>query len=102
MTDFETFLLILIIPAVYAIIYIAGKYDLLQLLCDMLTEETEKIAKRREELAMEAEAKELCAWCKGKGEYTIIDDDFGQPLRPSMVHYCFNCGRKLREEDHGD
>ena len=38
-----------------------------------------------------------CAWCKSEHEYTIIDDDFGQPLRPSMIHYCFNCGRKLRE-----
>lgn len=45
--------------------------------------------------------KKPCAWCKGEGEYTIIDDDFGQPLRPSMIHYCFNCGRKLKEEDDG-
>ena len=45
--------------------------------------------------------KKPCAWCKTEGEYTIIDDDFGQPLRPSMIHYCFNCGRKLREDNHG-
>ena len=45
--------------------------------------------------------KKPCAWCKTEGEYTIIDDDFGQPLRPSMIHFCFNCGRKLKEEDDG-
>lgn len=44
---------------------------------------------------------EPCAWCKSEHEYTIIDDDFGQPLRPSMIHYCFNCGRKLREDANG-
>ena len=45
--------------------------------------------------------KKPCAWCKTEGEYTIIDNDFGQPLRPSMIHYCFNCGRKLKEDNHG-
>ena len=45
-----------------------------------------------------AETKEPCPWCKTEGEYTIIDNDFGQPLRPSMIHFCFNCGRKLMEE----
>ena len=54
-------------------------------------------ARLRKELSR-FETKTPCAWCKGKGEYTIIDDDFGQPLRPSMIHFCFNCGRKLMEE----
>ena len=35
-----------------------------------------------------------CAWCKA--EYTIIDDDFGQPVHPTKVKFCFNCGRRLR------
>lgn len=35
-----------------------------------------------------------CPWCKA--EYTIIDDDFGQPVHPTKVRFCFNCGRRLR------
>ena len=42
--------------------------------------------------------KQPCVWCKSEHEYTIIDNDFGQPLRPSMIHFCFNCGRKLMEK----
>lgn len=42
-----------------------------------------------------AESKDKpCAWCKA--EYTIIDDDFGQPVHPTKVKFCFNCGRRLR------
>lgn len=35
-----------------------------------------------------------CPWCKA--EYTIIDDDFGQPLHPNFIKFCFYCGRKLK------
>lgn len=35
-----------------------------------------------------------CPWCNA--EYTIIDDDFGQPLRPKMINFCFYCGRPLK------
>ena len=38
-----------------------------------------------------------CPWCKPSSEYTIIDDDFGQPLHPDMIKFCFNCGRDLRK-----
>ena len=34
-----------------------------------------------------------CPWCKA--EYTIVDDDFGQPIRPDKVKFCWNCGRML-------
>lgn len=37
-----------------------------------------------------------CPWCSDK-EYTIIDDDFGQPIHPKMIHYCFRCGRELKD-----
>lgn len=36
-----------------------------------------------------------CHWCDS--EYTIIDDDFGQPIHPRMIRYCFRCGKKLKE-----
>lgn len=40
-----------------------------------------------------------CPWCKNEYTiYTIIDDDFGQPLHPNMIKYCFSCGRPLKGE----
>lgn len=39
-----------------------------------------------------------CPWCSPRSEYTIIDDDFGQPLHPNMIKFCFNCGRELRKD----
>jgi uncharacterized protein HemX len=37
---------------------------------------------------------EPCAWCNS--EYTIVDDDFCQPVLPKLIKNCFHCGRKLR------
>jgi len=37
-----------------------------------------------------------CPWCKA--EYTIIDDDFGQPIRTKMIKYCFKCGKTLEDK----
>lgn len=37
-----------------------------------------------------------CPWCKS--EYTVIDDDFGQPVHPNMIKFCWNCGRPLTPE----
>ena len=36
---------------------------------------------------------EGCAWCKA--EYTIIDDEFAQPISQNMIKFCWHCGRKL-------
>ena len=56
------------------------------------------------DLALEAlrekqERDKGCAWCKA--EYTIIDDDFGQPIRPKMIHFCWRCGKRLEVEHDG-
>ncbi len=40
-----------------------------------------------------------CPWCVS--EYTIIDDDFGQPVSFGLINYCFYCGRKLRRVSNG-
>ena len=53
MTDFELFLACLLIPAVYAVIYMAGKYDILALICESIEskckeQDTESIVKRLE------------------------------------------------------
>jgi len=37
-----------------------------------------------------------CVWCKS--EYTVIYDDFGQPVYPNHVKYCFSCGSPLTEQ----
>ena len=50
-----------------------------------------------EEIKLDAQEKNKgCAWCNA--EYTIIDDDFGQPIRPKMIKFCWHCGSKLGEE----
>ena len=41
-----------------------------------------------------------CAWCNA--EYTIIDDEFGLPIHPNSIKFCWHCGRKLREEHHAE
>lgn len=35
---------------------------------------------------------ESCPWCKG--DYKIVDNDFAQYIHPSLINYCFGCGRK--------
>ena len=48
MSDLEIVLLCLIIPVSYVLTYIAGKYDLLKLVANMLQEELEKLNEREE------------------------------------------------------
>ena len=48
MTDFELFLACLLIPAAYAVIYIAGKYDMLALICKMLERKCKEIEQEEE------------------------------------------------------
>lgn len=45
-----------------------------------------------------------CLWCQNrKGEtelqFSVIDDDFAQYVKISMIKYCPFCGRKLVEEN---
>lgn len=49
-----------------------------------------------EQKHIDRDAWKECPWCKS--EYTIIDDDFGQPLHLKMIKFCFNCGRPLSNE----
>jgi len=50
-----------------------------------------------------------CPWCrnvkkksqKHKLEWTVIDDDFGQPVSFNLIHFCFACGRNLEDEADG-
>ena len=46
MSDFETLLACFLIPIVYVLTYIAGKYNLLSLICKMLEEELKKLEER--------------------------------------------------------
>lgn len=45
---------------------------------------------------IDREAWKECPWCKS--EYTVIDDDFGQPVHPKMIKFCWKCGRPLTPE----
>lgn len=45
---------------------------------------------------IDLEAWKECPWCKA--EYTIIDDDFGQPVHMNMVKFCWHCGKPLTKE----
>lgn len=44
----------------------------------------------------EQENNKGCAWCNA--EYTIVDDEFVQPVHPKLIKFCWHCGRKLKEE----
>lgn len=50
MNNFEAVLMCFLVPIVYIVTYIAGKYDILTLICQMLEEECKK---RKEKLTME-------------------------------------------------
>lgn len=50
MNDFENVLLCFFVPIIYILIYIAGKYDILNLICEMLEE---KCREHKEQLIME-------------------------------------------------
>lgn len=49
--------------------------------------------RRIDALALDGKHDEGCAWCKA--EYTIIDDEFAQPINQKMIKFCWHCGRKL-------
>jgi hypothetical protein len=60
-----------------------------------ITDETARLA--RIALREQAEREKGCVWCKGDwtDNFTVIDDDFGQPLTYRHVKFCPMCGRKL-------
>ena len=49
--------------------------------------------RRIDALALDGKHNEGCAWCKA--EYTIIDDEFAQPISQKMIKFCWHCGREL-------
>ena len=49
MREFEYVLIALLIPAVYILTYIAGKYDLLTLICNMLQEKLQEFNQGRDD-----------------------------------------------------
>ena len=49
MTEFENFIACLLIPVAYVLTYIAGKYNLLHIICKMLEERVEKYNENKKE-----------------------------------------------------
>ena len=44
-----------------------------------------------------------CPWCQNKKwktdlQFSVIDDDFGQYVKTSMIKFCPFCGRSLEQE----
>lgn len=75
MNTFETILYCLIIPAIYVLVYIAGKYDILNIVCEMLAEKTK------------------CEhdWHVEKKSNALQLDSMGYPLRLYICR-CSKCG----------
>jgi hypothetical protein len=75
MTTFETILCCLVIPAAYVLIYIAGKYDILSLVCNMLKESVK------------------CDhdWHVTEKSNALQFDSMGYPLR-LYIRKCSKCG----------
>ena len=49
MSDFELLLACLLIPMAYVVVYIAGKYDMLDLICKMLERRWKEIKEKENE-----------------------------------------------------
>ena len=68
------------------------------LLCECVDAEACRMGaealRRIDALALDGKHDEGCAWCKA--EYTIIDDEFAQPISQKMIKFCWHCGRKLK------
>lgn len=76
MSDLELLLACLMIPAAYVIIYVAGKYDMVTMICKMLESKCKKIAAQAdaEPTAYDPEKviKEL------EKETIALEDNFGE------------------------
>lgn len=60
MSDFEHLLICLLIPAVYVLTYIAGKYDILRVVLDAIEEEPKKLERK----ASRDDKEKSCATCR--------------------------------------
>lgn len=71
MTDFELLLACLLIPAAYVVIYIAGKYDMVTLICKMFERKCKEFESTWTVLTDDEESYPECF------EYVLIEDDIG-------------------------
>lgn len=63
-----------------------------------LSEELDRLKAEKGNKAKTELQNEPCAWCKGDwtDNFSVIDENFGQPLTYRHVKFCPMCGRKLR------
>ena len=71
MTDFELLLACLLIPAAYVVIYIAGKYDMIALICKMFERKCKEFESTWTILTDDEESYPKCF------EYVLVEDDIG-------------------------
>ena len=99
MSKFYCVFICILIPIVYVFIYIAGKYDLLSLICKMLKEYSEE---KEKDLFGEWIADNDCGGivlsCSVCNEHYWIDDVDLEEYRPN---FCPRCGaRMIGEKKH--
>ena len=97
MSEFEQILVIFIIPIVYIMAYIAGKYDFLALICKMLEEKASEIVKQG------GVSDDVCEW---KSDYGFISDKYKRETGCGYTFYdlhhavpfkyCPYCGKKIK------
>lgn len=91
MNDIEMFLFCMLVPAAYVLIYIAGRYNVLALVCKALQE----WARSLRHGAWERSGDDLWKCSNCMAEISTPE----KTLR--LLHYCYNCGKKmdLQNED---
>lgn len=102
MIDSEIIFMCLLIPVAYVLAYIAGKCNLLFVICKMFEEKLEKYQEDSDDGWISLLPKQG----KCNGNAAVIDDFFGAFLKINLpykkelkykINFCPMCGRKLRE-----
>ena len=91
MTVFENLMCCFLIPCAYVLIYIAGKYDILAVTCEMLREWADKHTEKRGRWIAK---REPISWCEDDVEVFFEcsvcgTQNFGESP------YCPNCGKPM-------
>lgn len=85
MNDFEMCLFCLLVPVAYVLIYIAGKYDVLTLVCNALKEElTRSLRHGRWDIKEGTKTRRICSEC-----------GWDVPEYGKFYSFCPKCGARM-------
>lgn len=108
MTDFELLLACLLIPMAYVVIYIAGKYDILNLICEMFERKCKEFKEHQQYEELNDELYSLRAsidFYQSVGSVTECRKAVEQQTPKKVNLYiendmtCPECGKRLRGYD---